>query len=355
MSTLQKIRKDKFFGKGDIENPRHSIVPLFHYSILSLLICLYFFFTCLNPAYAQKKVEKEKNQLLGEGLALYTIILANWTSNDLYYENEYSTGGVSGYLSYKDKDTVKTIFWREIDTASAEYKAKTFKQVADSGAVVEQTPKKIADLRVITKAFRYEKMNVSKKNVKINEEEREPTDYEILLMDFRKTAYDDMRKDTAFYREYQGTSLKAVPMDMGKKIKVYIYSSSASDDFVPLGGDYYILYGKKEKELIERKKFHDRIIMISSHYNGKSSDASKATYHNHKGDSPELITPTDIATLLLYKATVDWDEHRVISDKYTCIFTLVDRKLQVMPTEVYERLNKKKAVKDKEEKNSNFH
>ena len=81
--------------------------------------------------------------------------------------------------------------------------------------------------------------------------------------------------------------------------------------------------------------------MISSHYSGKSSDATKATYHYHKGESPELITPTDVATLLLYKATVDWYEHRVISDTYTCIFTLIDRKLQVISTKDFERLNKK--------------
>ena len=320
-----------------------------------LFLFLFFHFAHLTSAYAQKKVEREKNKVLGEGLALDTIILANWTSNDLYYENEYSTSGISGYLSYKDKDTLKTIFWREIDTASAEYKAKTFKQVGDTGVFAEQQPKKFSDLRVITKTFRYEKMNVSKKNVKIQEEEREPTDYEIMMMDFRKMAYDGMRKDTAFYTEYQSTALKAVPMDMGKKIKVYIYSASTSDDFVPLGGDYYMLYKKKEKEFIERQKLHDRIIMISSHYNGKSSDANKATFHYHKGDSPELITPTDIATLLLYKAIVDWYEHRVISETHTCIFTLIDRKLQVMPTKEYERLNKKKTARDKEEKNANFH
>ena len=91
------------------------------------------------------------------------------------------------------------------------------------------------------------KMIVSKKNVKINEEEREPTEYEKMMMDFRKSAYDEMKRDTAFYKEYQGTALKAVPMDMGKKVKVYIYSSSTSDDFVPLGGDYYILYRKRKK------------------------------------------------------------------------------------------------------------
>ncbi|MBI4947849.1 MAG: hypothetical protein HY840_15775 [Bacteroidetes bacterium] len=318
-------------------------------------LILIFNFSCLTSLYAQKKVEKEKREILGEGIALYTIILANWTSNDLYYENEFSTSGIKGYLSYKDKDTLKTIFWREIDTSSAEYKAKNYRQAADTGVIAEQNLKKISDLRVITKTFSYEKMNVTKKNVNIIEDEREPTTYEIMMMDFRSMAYDEMRKDTAFYTEYQGTALKAVPVDMGKKIKVYIYSASTSEDFVPFGGDYFILYKKKEKELVERKKLHNRIIMISSLYKGKASDASKVTYHKHKGDSPELITPTDIATLLLYKTIIDWDEHHVISDEYTCIFTLIDRKLNVISTKEYEHLNKKKALREKEEKKLSLH
>ncbi|MFI5164371.1 MAG: hypothetical protein ACHQHP_03885 [Bacteroidia bacterium] len=262
---------------------------------------------------------------------------------------------MNGYLSYKDKDTVKTIFWREIDTASAEYKAKTFKSVEDSSAISAKQPQKVSDPRVITKTFKYAKMSVTKKNCKIIEEEREPTDYEKMMMDFRKTVYDEMNKDTAFYKEYQGTSLKAIPMDFGKQVKVYVYSASTADNFVPMGGDYLVIYKKKEKEFVERHKLHDRIIMISTHYKGKSSDPDKSTFHNHKGDSPELITPTDIATLLLYQKMVEWDEHRVISEKYTCVFTLVDRKLQVIPTAEFERLNKTKNTKDKETENSNFH
>ena len=137
--------------------------------LIKYLSCLFFFsylFIFPLTSFAQKKVDKAKNEVLGEGLALYTIILANWTSNDLYYENEYGTGGISGYISYKEKDSVKTIFWREIDTASAEYKAKTFKEVADTGEVAEQHPKKISDLRVITKTFRYEKNDRIEKKCK---------------------------------------------------------------------------------------------------------------------------------------------------------------------------------------------
>src|ERR1051326_2668381 len=136
------------------------------------IICFGFLFPILfNFSFAQRRLEKEKNKILGEGLALYTLILANWTSNDLYYENEYNTNYVKGYLSYRDKDTIKTIFWREIDTASAEYKAKTFQKAGDTGVVAKQQPKKIDDLRIIVKTMCYAKMNVSKKNSAIVDEE----------------------------------------------------------------------------------------------------------------------------------------------------------------------------------------
>ena len=55
--------------------------------IILFLFSLFFIFCSVVKA---QKPEKEKKAILGEGLALYTLILANWTSNDLYYENEYN-------------------------------------------------------------------------------------------------------------------------------------------------------------------------------------------------------------------------------------------------------------------------
>lgn len=306
-------------------------------------------------SFSQRKLEKEKSRILTEGLALYTMILANWTSNDLYYENEFNTDYVKGYLTYKDKDTLKTIFWREIDTTSAEYKAQTFHAVDDTGALASKT-KKFNDLRVIVKTIEYKKMNVSKKNGAVADEaEREPTDKEKMLMDFRAMVYKEINSDTSFFKHYEGVSLKAILMEAGKEIKVFVYSSTTKEGAVPIGGDYILIYDKKEKTLKEKTDLHQDFIFISTQFKGKVYEASKATQHKHQEGAAEFITPTDIATLLLYKSQLEWDEHHVIAGKYTCVFTLVDRGLTIIPTAQFDALKKKKGKLDEEEKNQNMH
>jgi len=305
-------------------------------------------------ASAQKISEKEKNKVFLEGLALYTIILGNWTSNDLYYENEFDTYMISGYLSYRDKDTLKTIFWREIDTASVEYKTKLYKKAGDT--IASETPDKPIELRWVVKTVRYNNMNVTKKNARIaDEEERIPTPMEKMLMDYRAKAYKEINSDTLFFKQYEGTKLKAVPIDAGKEVRVYVYTSTLKEGIVPIGGDYLLLFDKKENALISKEDLHKECIFISAQYNGKASDASKSTLHNHKPGTAELITPTDMATLLLYKSQLQWDEHHVVSEKYTSIFSLVDRKLDIMATKDYEALRTKRTEKDNEAKKRRMH
>jgi len=320
------------------------------------IIYLFILFFSIQSLFSQNKLEKEKNRIVGEGMALYTLILSNWTSNDIYYEHEFNTKIIQGYLSYKDKDTVKTIFWRELDTISAEYKARTFKNVGDTDIVAEQQQKKPADMRIIHKTIRYQKMIITKKNAEVVEDEREPTDYEKMLMNFRATTYKMINSDTAYFKRYEGTQLKVVLLDEGKIVKSYIYSSSMDDAVVPIGGDYLITFDKKLNEIIEKYPLHNSLILLATEYKGKSYDASKSTHHNHKGKfGSNLITPTDVAMLLLYKNRMEWDEHHVVSDKYTCIFTLVDRKLQIISTAEFNYMKKKRTEQDKETGKSNWH
>ena len=310
--------------------------------------------SCLTSLHAQKVSAKDKDKIFLEGLALYTLILANWTSNDMYYENEFNTDIVSGYLSYRDKDTLKTIFWREIDTTSAEYKTKTYKKAGDT--VAAEQSNKAVELRWVIKTVKYNNMNVSKKNASIPDvEERVPTDNEKMLIDYRNKVYKAMDTDTTFFKQYAGTKMRAVPIDAGKEVKVYVYSSVQKEGIVPIGGDYLLIYDKKENKLVSKEDLHKDCIFISTQYRGKPGDASKFTMHKHKSDASPLITPTDIATLLLYKSQLQWDEHHVISDKYTCIFSIVDRKLDVMLTKDFENIIKQKTEKDNERKKYDMH
>lgn len=329
-----------------------KLIAIHSFRFLSLLaIVLAGLFSI--PLHAQKVSEKDKNKILVEGLALYTLTLANWTSNDLYYENEFNTGIVKGYLSYRDKDTVKTIFWRETDTASAAYKATLIKSVGDSASPKKDQPN---ELTWVVKTIRYRNMNVSKTNSSIaDEDERVPTPKEKMLIEFRATAYEEIRKDTSFFKLYAGTKHRAVLLETGKEIKVYVYSSVIKEGIVPIGGDYLLVYDKKQKILLSKEDLHKDCIFISTQYNGKQSDASKATIHTHKKEASELITPTDIATLLLYKSQLEWDEHHVVSDKNTCIFTLIDKKLAVMSTNDYKQLKNQKLEAETIEKKSKMH
>ncbi|TAL62969.1 MAG: hypothetical protein EPN85_01245 [Bacteroidetes bacterium] len=319
-----------------------------------LLFSVFAIFFPLHRLDAQKVSEKDKNKVMTEGLALYTLILANWTSNDLYYENEFNTNIVKGYLSYRDKDTLKTIFWRQMDTTSTEYKTKTYKKAGDTVAA-EQSHKAL-ELRWVIKTVRYMNMSVSKKNSSIaDEEERVPTQQEKMLIDYREKVYKEIEKDTSFFKLYSGTKLRAVPIDAGKEMKVFVYSSLMKEGIVPIGGDYLLVYDKKENALVSKEDLHKDCIFISSRYNGKAADVSKATIHRHKTGTSPLITPTDIATLLLYKGQLEWEEHHVISDKYTSIYSLIDRKLDIMLTKDFEALRAKKAAKDNEAKKYNPH
>ena len=90
--------------------------------------------------------------------------------------------------------------------------------------------------------------------------------------------------------------------------------------------------------------------MISGQYKGKASDLSKSTLHTHKEGAAKLITPTDIATLLLYKSQLQWDEHHVVVGKYTCIFTMIDKRLDIIPTVEFQKMKTKKKQLDTEEK-----
>lgn len=325
--------------------------------ISSVFACLFLASCILFPssAFAQKKVtDKDKDKVFLEGLALYTLILGNWTSNDLYYENEFNTDIVSGYLTYRDKDTLKTIFWREIDTASVEYKTKTYKKAGDT--VAAQQSNKALELRWVVKTVRYKSINVTKKNASIaDEEERVPSTYEKMLIDYRDKAYKAIKADTAFFKQYEGTKLRAVPIDAGKEMRVYIYSSTTKEGVVPIGGDYLLVYDKKTNTLVSKEDLHKDFMFISTQYRGKKNDVSKATIHNHKPGTAALITPTDIATLLLYKSLLEWDEHHVVSDKYTSIFSLVDRKLDVMLTKDFEAIKAQKTQKDNESKKYDTH
>src|SRR5688572_6179800 len=73
---------------------------------------------------AQKPSKKKMQEIKDEGTALYTLEHANEVSLDVFYENEYDKKGIKGYFSYKDGDTIKTLFYGKVDTNAINFKSQ---------------------------------------------------------------------------------------------------------------------------------------------------------------------------------------------------------------------------------------
>ncbi len=288
---------------------------------------------------AQKVNPKIQMEVMGEGTGLYNLQLANWTSTDAFYDNEMEKERVRGYVSYKDKDTVKTIFYTEIDTTRIDPSAP------DTSSAEEKVKRRIKQIFFTCKY----KGTVSKNSLKVNAIERYPTTYETMLIKTKIKVGDIIKNDSSFFRQYGETKLSALLLDVGKKMKAYIITTTNIQGVIPLGNDYLIVIDQKTGEVESKIKLHENFIPISTQYIKKKGDKIKSSYHNHKEGSSDYITATDYCTLLLHKKEVNWDEHHVYTPKFTCIFTPQDSKLQIIPNKEYKKITGKKIIDENEE------
>jgi hypothetical protein len=77
--------------------------------------------------------------------------------------------------------------------------------------------------------------------------------------------------------------------------RVYLIQGTNKSKLIPFGNDYSFDFDASGN-LIERRKYHSSFIPID--FSGKEGNIRKCT-HSHLDDNP-YITPTDIATFLLY-------------------------------------------------------
>ena len=192
------------------------------------------FLFCILPlmVLAQKPSQKTADKILEEGQVLYTLEMANVTSLDVFYDKEYDPKLAKGYFSYFDKDTVKTIFYREIDTTSALFRAN------DS---LRKSIKDKFDMITISKSLRYLNKVIDKKKVFVFENDRKMTDYEKKLFTIRFAIYKLFNDDPVLFVKYDKSNLSIVIVDKKKNFDVYVMNVFADLSFVPLGNDSYFV------------------------------------------------------------------------------------------------------------------
>lgn len=257
---------------------------------------------------AQTDLQTRIKTIVDEGKRLYRSEMASWYGTDLFLVNYKSRTNVGGYFSFTTKEDVsKCIFFSKAEK-----------------------PKVIGTIS-FDKTFNPEL-------AKIDLNEREFTAIENDLYVLRKVALATINTDTLFKR-YSNTDLNLIPLVYNNEKKVYVLTGPKQGGAVILGNDYLMTFDSNN-QLITRKPLHKNIIPIP--YAGKQSDGTEivSTIHSHLPETVDLITSTDICTLMLYEKFAKWKSHKVVSQKYLSTWDCAKDELTVVEMGAVEKMVK---------------
>jgi hypothetical protein len=265
---------------------------------MKFTLCLFtvlFGFSCLG----QSNIDNKTTAIIEEGKMLYKSEMASWYGTDIFMEKYSEKEKIGGYLSYTQNETSTCIFYSK-----------------DENPKVLGTISFDADFKVET--------------AKTDWAEREMTGNELDLYKIRTEALKIINSDT-LYKRYDNTNLNLIPLITNKEKKVFVLTGPKNNGVMIFGNDYLLTFDKNSK-LIKQKQLHKSLISIEF----GSKDEIEATIHSHILD--DLITSTDICTLMLYGKFAKMKTHYVMSKKYVSIWDCKKEILAVMTREDFEKI-----------------
>jgi hypothetical protein len=168
---------------------------------------------------------------------------------------------------------------------------------------------------------------VNKSSAKIDLTERNLSQTEQELFIIRSSALKAIREDS-FFKRYEKTNINVVPLISNGEKKVYILTAMDEKNTVIFGNDYVLKYDDANN-LVSKKQLHKTLIPSKfGEYNGQQITEG---YHTHVID--DLISPTDICTIMLYEKIAQWDEYVVVSKNYFSIWNCKTDELLVLTSE----------------------
>jgi len=258
-------------------------------------------------SYGQSKEEKE---IIKEGTKLYKTEMAAWYATDIFLEKFNDRRPNSGgYFSYLTDNKAVCVFFSKGDN-----------------------PKIIG-------TFSFDSTyNVN--TAVVDGQEREPTKQEIDLLTIRQAALTAFKADTLF-KSYKDMSANFIPLNDEEGKRVYILTGPQKQGVVVFGNDYILTFDK-ENRLKEKRRLHKNIISID--YGKQDDKIILATMHTHLPETGDLITPTDVCTLMLYEKYAKWGQHYVMSQKNVSIWNCKNDQLTVMTKKAWDKIygNQKK-------------
>ena len=254
---------------------------------------------------------------ISEGIKLYRSEQASRYAADIFSEQyPEKSDAMGGYLSYPDENGMKSIFF--------------------SGSM---------NLLVIATVSFDSTLNPL--TAQLSKKERSLTKLEMAYYILQLRALTDINTQTDFFKTYKNTSFNLVPVIDSNERKVYILTGLKQSCVVIFGNDY--LLGFDENSKIEsRKQIHRNLIAVSCMRNQREGDAkAPGAMHLHTAESDELITATDICTLMLYEKQANWKQHTVFSKTKVCIWNCENNTLQVMTKSDWSNLFNRASISSK--------
>ncbi len=260
-----------------------------------------------------QNTEKLTKPIVEEGQKLYKSEMASWNGTDLFLEKYTNRENIGGYFSYTEKNENINVFFSK----------------ADKPTIIGTI--KFDDSFDVNKAF-----------VDLTERDLTETEDEIYVL--RKKALNIIQNDTIF-KSYKNTNFNIIPLIEKKENKVYVLTGPSVNGVVIFGNDYLLTFDKKNNLKIARP-LHKNIIPIEFNHN----DGTEITMHSHLPETGELITATDICTLMLYGKSTGWKQHNVVSEKYMSIWNINTNNLFVMTMDAVKKINEDQKERHKNDK-----
>ena len=132
-----------------------------------------------------------------------------------------------------------------------------------------------------------------------------------------------------FYKVPAGVRLNIHFAEFGDKLHAYVFSGTSVDSMIPIGNDYLMVFddrGNVQRHQVLRTAY----TTLRMNEVEPERDGTIKTYHSNKEETLRYIQPTDICNLLLYSPWKAVHEHYVISGRFVSIYSLKDKRLQIL-------------------------
>jgi len=262
-----------------------------------LFLGVFFTTTTVAFSYTQRRAA---DRILQEGILLYRLEKAAWYGTRFFLENlSHKKDFVGGFVSYvNDNDRVVNVFF-ERDNPS----------------------------RIVVR-FEFDKFP-QRNPIRVDTLNQIATSQETNLIAMRQDAVQRVSEnENGFFVFYENTSFNFIPLIQGRQRRVFILTAPTVSGVVLLGNDYLLTYNSRNR-FRRKERLHNSLIQFPTE--------GTATFHSHV--LSDLITSTDIGTLLLYRDFVEWRRHYVFSRRYVSIFELDTKGLTVITRRTWDIVN----------------